>query len=125
MKEWELHCLDADGLLRRKGANSEEWETLKASQFSCLTQIYSEFVSILPNRDGGMTYGNPTEYDPDTESVISADRKGDVVDIVTRSQSTYRRGEVVRYRLALIEGRWKIKAKYLQSKSDKWKKVPL
>lgn len=125
MKQWELECLAADALLRSKKATIDEWNKLKDAQFFSLTDIYADCVSYLPNRDDGMSYGDPTEYDPDTEDVLSTDYIDEHIEIVTRSQSSYRKGEVVRYQLVKCDGQWKLTVKHVRKTDGEWKKASI
>src|SRR5262245_50116173 len=87
MRQWELECLAADRVLRRRNASTDDWETLKDSQFLSLQKIYADCALDMPDRKDGMTYGDPPEYDPTTEVVISVEEADHSVIVTVKSQN--------------------------------------
>ena len=126
MKHWELTCVGEDAAMRKRNTTSQEvWERLKDEQFAALSKILQIYTTQLPDREEGMSYGNPTEYDPDMDELVAHEDKKNSFEIIVRSNSSFRSGEVTKYELLSVDGRWVINSKHRKTKSGHWKKVSL
>jgi len=105
MKKWEAYAQALDKAVEKKRRTEREAVRLI---FQRLQRIFSRYCSGRPKWQDHKHYGEPPEYDPETELVDKVEVSGDSAHVTTMNHSWFREGEVNIYSLVRVNTKWRI-----------------
>ncbi|MBN2577534.1 MAG: hypothetical protein JXB10_00900 [Pirellulales bacterium] len=129
MNTWEVEAYQQDKSIDEEALTEEEYNRIFENDRKKLERIFKKYceqgTKAKRLRDPGYSCGDPTDYDPENEIIVSVTEKANKVIIETKQIRHW--CWKMKYEMINIKGEWRIKdnRKYSSEINKRWEPLRL